>query len=347
MAVLDNLLALPDAARWPAPMAKVLNAAGDIAQWRGHYAQAQRHFSMGLAVCRESEDRAGVIAMQRGLGSVALDLGDLELAETLLSEVLANARPAGVDWTEALAAQLLAILHYTRGYAEAACQLSQDAVSAWQELGDAGHVAAAQAILARSALAVGDLAVASQAASAAASHVPGMGDDALVSDCLELAAGFAELQRTWRQMARYLTAAEALCTRIGVSRWPAFQTDFERMQARARQALGTATGAAGNASQAGELDAAISEMVAMFASGNLGNAADTVAGLVLSPRQREVLALLVAGHSDREIAAALFISQRTASNHVAAVIARLNARTRAEAAIMAVREGLVEGGLRD
>lgn len=40
-------------------------------------------------------------------------------------------------------------------------------------------------------------------------------------------------------------------------------------------------------------------MVAMFATGNLGSAADPAASVTLSPRHQEVLALLVASHADR------------------------------------------------
>jgi DNA-binding NarL/FixJ family response regulator len=61
----------------------------------------------------------------------------------------------------------------------------------------------------------------------------------------------------------------------------------------------------------------------------------------LSQRERQVLTLLIDGHSDREIADALFISQRTASTHVGSILRKLNASTRAEAAVRAVRDGLV------
>jgi DNA-binding CsgD family transcriptional regulator len=61
----------------------------------------------------------------------------------------------------------------------------------------------------------------------------------------------------------------------------------------------------------------------------------------LSPREREVLALLLDGASNKAIARALGISVRTAKFHVAAVFAKLGARNRAEAVAIALREGLV------
>ena len=61
----------------------------------------------------------------------------------------------------------------------------------------------------------------------------------------------------------------------------------------------------------------------------------------LSPREREVLALLVEGAPNKAIARTLGISVRTAKFHVAALLAKLHARNRAEAVARAVRDGLV------
>jgi DNA-binding CsgD family transcriptional regulator len=61
----------------------------------------------------------------------------------------------------------------------------------------------------------------------------------------------------------------------------------------------------------------------------------------LTPREREVLRLLSAGHADKEIAATLGISRRTASHHVAALRTKLAARSRVAIAAIAVRDGLI------
>ena len=61
----------------------------------------------------------------------------------------------------------------------------------------------------------------------------------------------------------------------------------------------------------------------------------------LSPRERQVLAMMVEGAPNKVIARALSISDRTAKFHVAAILAKLGARNRAEAVAMAFREGLV------
>jgi DNA-binding CsgD family transcriptional regulator len=62
--------------------------------------------------------------------------------------------------------------------------------------------------------------------------------------------------------------------------------------------------------------------------------------LGLTRREREVLGLIRAGHTNAEIAAKLFISVRTVAHHVSAVLAKLDAPTREVAASHAARLGL-------
>jgi DNA-binding NarL/FixJ family response regulator len=61
----------------------------------------------------------------------------------------------------------------------------------------------------------------------------------------------------------------------------------------------------------------------------------------LTPREREVLALLVEGRSNRAIAERLGISEHTAKFHVTALMQKLGAQTRTEAVVKAARLGLV------
>jgi non-specific serine/threonine protein kinase len=60
----------------------------------------------------------------------------------------------------------------------------------------------------------------------------------------------------------------------------------------------------------------------------------------LTPRQREVAALIAHGLTNRQIAATLFIAERTADTHVAHILARLGLHSRAEVAAWAVERGL-------
>jgi DNA-binding CsgD family transcriptional regulator len=60
----------------------------------------------------------------------------------------------------------------------------------------------------------------------------------------------------------------------------------------------------------------------------------------LTSREREVLRLIAAGRSNREIASVLFIAPKTASVHVSNILGKLGVASRTEAAAIAYREGL-------
>lgn len=65
------------------------------------------------------------------------------------------------------------------------------------------------------------------------------------------------------------------------------------------------------------------------------------AGVRLSDRELTVLRLLVAGRENNEIADALCISPNTVRRHVQAILRKLGAENRTQAAVHAVREGLI------
>jgi DNA-binding NarL/FixJ family response regulator len=75
----------------------------------------------------------------------------------------------------------------------------------------------------------------------------------------------------------------------------------------------------------------------------IGTAPELPDGAVLASltsREREVLRLIAAGRSNREIASVLFIAPKTASVHVSNILGKLGAASRTEAAAIAHREGL-------
>jgi DNA-binding NarL/FixJ family response regulator len=64
----------------------------------------------------------------------------------------------------------------------------------------------------------------------------------------------------------------------------------------------------------------------------------------LTPRELEVLRLVGAGKANKEISAELGISERTARTHVSNILSKLGLSSRTQAALWAVREGLVDVG---
>jgi len=105
-------------------------------------------------------------------------------------------------------------------------------------------------------------------------------------------------------------AAHAIAVRLGAD-W--LRGEIEGLAARARLALE----AGGDRSEPGE---------DMFG---------------LTSRERQVLALLAEGATNREIGATLFMAEKTASVHVSRILTKLGARTRTEAATVAHRHRLV------
>ena len=62
----------------------------------------------------------------------------------------------------------------------------------------------------------------------------------------------------------------------------------------------------------------------------------------LTDREREVLELLVEGHSTRQIAEALFVGEETVKSHLTHIYQKLGARDRVQAVTLALRRGLVQ-----
>jgi len=75
-------------------------------------------------------------------------------------------------------------------------------------------------------------------------------------------------------------------------------------------------------------------------SSNTGEVA--AAGTPLTTREREIVELLADGASNRSIAARLAISRHTVKFHVASILGKLGARSRAEAVALALRRGVLE-----
>ena len=82
-------------------------------------------------------------------------------------------------------------------------------------------------------------------------------------------------------------------------------------------------------------------LLAPEAAGSLvrnGGGWNPVAGLdALTGREREVLAEIAKGRSNREIARALTVSEKTVKAHVSSVLAKLGVQDRTQAALIAVR----------
>jgi DNA-binding NarL/FixJ family response regulator len=66
-----------------------------------------------------------------------------------------------------------------------------------------------------------------------------------------------------------------------------------------------------------------------------------VPGSELTEREREVLALIARGYTNKQIAESLYVSEKTARNHVSHILEKLGLARRSEAAAYAVEHKLV------
>ncbi len=134
----------------------------------------------------------------------------------------------------------------------------------------------------------------------------------------------------------------------------AFDYGHAYEQARCRRRLAEAlvlTGDRGEARLVAQEAAAAAErmhavplqqsIAALVARARLAPSATGIDG-VLTEREREVLALVAEGLTNREIGKRLFISDKTASVHLSNVMTKLNASSRTEAVTVAQRRGLLD-----
>ncbi len=85
----------------------------------------------------------------------------------------------------------------------------------------------------------------------------------------------------------------------------------------------------------------VSRVLSEFGRLSTQKAADNAVFAELTDREREVLTEIGRGHRNKEIADRLFISEKTVKNHISNIFAKLEVNSRAEAALLAARQGLV------
>jgi DNA-binding NarL/FixJ family response regulator len=84
-------------------------------------------------------------------------------------------------------------------------------------------------------------------------------------------------------------------------------------------------------------------LLSEFSAGTARSATATVdVAPRLSERETEVLKLVAQGKTNREAAGVLTLSENTVKNHVANILDKLHLRSRLEAALYAVRSGMVD-----
>lgn len=330
---LEHALANQDGA--DGDRAKALVALGMVQLYQGANLEAEQSLIKGQAGCRASGDVLQATVALIGLGGLAIMRDDLDRGTSLLEDALATAH--GVDDSR-LAGIVsgwvlinLAVTPRIRGeYALATAHL-EEALRLHRDAGYTDGVILALGDLGNLARDQGDAESAMaryQEALAAGSGQPGT---RVVIEVIEAIGIMAAAAGRAERAARLLGSARAQRDRIGL-RYGVRQdqTALEHAVATSQDTLGdqafAAAWAAGSALNPGE---AIAE-----ARKTSDPNRDLPRGL-LTPREDEILHLLVAGMTNPAIAATLSLSVRTVENHVAHILTKLGVRTRAAAAAAA------------
>jgi DNA-binding CsgD family transcriptional regulator len=364
----------------PSPLlARVLCSASVLAYRQGDYAVGRAWQVQSAEMCRTLGDLTSFAHALHFVAVGHLLPGDQDALRELIPQSVAQFRASGDRWGLAMALSALGMQALVQqryddaaepfGESEAICRKSGDTWGLARVLHSSGELARHHGhfTLARrhyeesldllralehrfSAATIlhnlgyvaqhqGDLPVAMGSFAEALEQHLRYGNQNNVAHCLGGIAGIASELGRPQAAARLFGAAASLLDAAGAAVWPIDRPDYERNQAAVRRQLGEmAFNQEFAIGQQRPLDESLAE-ARHEAALTTTTAAPTRA--MISPRQQEILRLLCAGDTDREIGAALNIGRRTVETHIAAIYTKLGAHNRAEAAAIAVRLELI------
>jgi non-specific serine/threonine protein kinase len=302
-ALAEELLHLAHAAGDRASEANAHYALSLAANRRGAREEALASAQRAVALYRETPDRHGLAWALQQLGIELMIAGEISQAATLFTEALEQFRKLNSLVGAAYAVTNLGVTEHALGHTRRAAARYRESLALRAIVNDSWETA---------------------------NH-------------LELTAALAVEVEAVVPAARLLGAADGLYQTLGTISQRYVRERRERAEVAARAHLSAeAYDAAWQAGQGLSLAEALSEAAAVVTELADANVPSTVTGRFagLTPREREVLRLVVAGHSNPAIGERLFISPRTAQTHVTNILAKLGVASRAEAAAVAVRDGL-------
>jgi predicted ATPase/DNA-binding CsgD family transcriptional regulator len=324
-------------------VATVLQRLGSIAREQGRYEEARRQHERSQAVWEELDDRSGVAASLDYLGFVAWLEGDNVRAEELGARALATFRATGeAQETAATLINLGAAAGYA-GETPLARRRLEEALTVSRQIGYQEGIAWSEHELAILARREHDLPGAAAMLRTSLRLHHELGDRWRTASVLEEIAGGLLVRVDPPRAAELLGAAEALRDALQAPLPPAERPEYERAVEALRERLPPAllerhweTG------RARGLERSIHEAIEAMAKLTSRDAPPWRHALadLLTEREQAVLALLRDGHTNREIAAELFISPSTAGVHVSNILRKLGVRSRVQAATLAAQLGL-------
>jgi DNA-binding CsgD family transcriptional regulator len=161
-----------------------------------------------------------------------------------------------------------------------------------------------------------------------------------IARCLANFAVVAATGQHWAIAARLMGAGEALQDILGYGFHFPEGPRYRRAAEEAEKALAADFSRLVSSGNDLSIEDALAEAATLSGLPFEANRAEAERPFGLTVRELEVLRLVAAGQSDRDIADSLFISPHTVMRHVANVLAKLEVNSRTAAATIAVRHGL-------
>ena len=281
------------------------------------------------------------------LGDVARDLGETGDVSVRCEESLAIYRDLGDPLGEGFSLHNLAVAAFGEGKLDLARTLCEESLAIFRRLDVRGATAEVLASLGPMLGAMGEPESGLSTLTEALQLALSVGPRWVVAASLEGIANIAGGQMQEIVAVGLASGAAAIRAQIDVPVPPNWQSDLEQTLARARATLDQEAYAA---AWARGHERPLPDVISAAAAVRITSSArvsrsvsvqETNHPSGLSPRELDVLRLLVVGKTDREIAETLFISPRTASKHVASILTKLDVASRGEAAVYASRHSLL------
>ena len=325
--------------------ASLLVVSGVFTESVGDFAEATERLEAGRRMAIDLDDKVCLGMAMLGLGDVADNTGQHERAGEYLSSAVELFRETGLDYWLVLTLAFLGSLAQRRGDEAEASALMHEALSLSRQIGFLWGTAISLNRLGRLARHRADYMQAAERFRESLAIWRELGDHWRMSRALIDLADVASANHHFEHAARLLGAAQAINESIGASE--SFVDDTARLRAIAvvtERLDASSLTEAWEAGRAMSWDDAIAEAMTstLPVRETPKQPGDRIPEFGLTTRELEVLRLLVAGHTDRQIAEDLFISRRTAQGHVASIFNKLGVNSRTAAATAALRDGLID-----
>lgn len=303
-------------------IASSLNNLALVAEQQEDHTAARALFEESLAVLRQLGDSWGIADVLNNLGYVVAQQGDFATARTLYAEGLALKRQTGDTWGVASALNNLGGVTIRQGDYTAARAFYTESLLLKRELGNTQGIVESLEGLVSVLLAEGHSEECVQLAGAADTVRQSIGAKRPSLDHMV----FTACLTTARERLGEAAFAEAWTTGQGLT-----------IEAAIGLALQEQPGIASNTSRASHAPPVALLPSTLSTAPQLAHADD-----VLTAREREVLRLLAAGMSNKEIATQLALSIYTVQNHVRSILGKLGVASRSAAVRYAFEHQLVE-----